>query len=402
MTTRKDSCNFLGACALVLTCSFFSQIATSATIAASSCQQSDVQSAISSASNGDVVSVPAGNCSWSSMSISDGIHLQGAGSGATNISVSGSITLNKNAQVSLELSGFSFTKSGGSGPMFYVNGSWSAEPPLIHDNVFTVSNAGIFRYQTNGGVMYRNTFRGNLDDSGIQHKIGNDSQSWSTPDTMGVLDIDGKRNLYVEDNVFEGMANAATDFDDASRVVFRYNTLRSSSFNSHGFATSPIGIRHFEIYNNTFLYPDASVNQNWHIWLRGGTGVIFGNSFDDINGQEWGNKTELHLAVRAVYDGSPEGCCTSWPCKHQVGQNHDGSSQFTDPLYIWSNTGTLAFGFSSWSNQCGQNINDYLQEGRDFIFASSAKANYTPYPYPHPLRVDTVRPKPPHSVSVNP
>ncbi|HWO94594.1 MAG TPA: hypothetical protein VNL92_07505 [Dehalococcoidia bacterium] len=351
------------------------------------------------------MAVPAGDCSWGSLTISKGIHLRGAGAGATNITLSGAITLRKHATRSVEVSGFTFRRSGGgnSAKMMYVEGPWNGEPPLIHDNVFIASNSGIIRYQTNGGVIYRNTFRGDLDDSALQHKVDGDSESWSTPDTMGTRDTNGKRNLYVEDNVFEGMANQATDFDDAARVVFRHNTLVSSSFNSHGLDTSPIGVRHYEIYENSFRYPNKSVNQSWHIWLRGGTGVIFNNQVEDLNGTQWGNKTELLFSVRAAVDGGVEGCCRSYPCKHQVGQNHDGSSQFTDPVRLWNNSGTLAWGLNSaWNNTCGQNMEDYLQNGRDFIFATSPKSGYTPYPYPHPLRVDTARPLPPSGLTVAP
>ncbi len=379
------------------------QASMAATINAANCNSSAVQSAISNAQAGDTVAVPAGNCSWSSFTIPGGIHVRGAGTGVTNVTVSGTVTINKHSSRSVELSGFSFSKNGGgnSAKMFRVTGSWQSEPPLIHDNEFTVNDAAIFRYETNGGVIYNNIFRGGFDDSAIQHKIDNDNQSWSTADTMGTRDSTGKRNLYVEDNVFEGMVNQATDFDDAARVVFRYNTLNHSSFNSHGLATSPIGVRHYEIYNNTFAYPNGNVNQSWHIWLRGGTGVIFNNDVDDINGSQWGNKRELLMSVRAAVDGGVGGCCRSWACDHQVGQNHDGSGQFLDTLTIWGNTGTLAHGLNDgWSNSCGQNMNDYLQSGRDFVFAANAKSGYAAYIYPHPLRIDVVRPMEPQDLTI--
>ena len=377
-----------------------------ATINATSCDSSAVQSAISNAQAGDIVSVPAGNCSWSSFTIPGGIHVRGAGIGVTNVTVNGTVTVNKHSSWSVELSGFSFYKSGGGNAarMFRVTGPWQHEPPLIHDNEFTVDAAAIFRYETNGGVIFNNVFRGAWDDSAFQHKIDNDTQSWSTADTMGARDADGKRNVYVENNVFEGMANQATDFDDAARVVFRYNTLNNASFNSHGLATSPIGVRHFEVYNNDFNYLDDQVNQNWHIWIRGGTGVIFDNDVEDIIGTQWGNKMELHLSVRAAVDGGVNGCCRSWACDHQIGQNHDGNSQFLDALRIWNNTGTLAYGLSdNWSNSCGNNMSDFLQHGRDFVVTADAKTGYAPYTYPHPLRANVVRPMEPENLaSVDP
>ena len=55
--------------------------ASAATIQASSCSRDAVQSAINSARDGDIVVIPAGNCTWNStVSISDkSITLQGAG-----------------------------------------------------------------------------------------------------------------------------------------------------------------------------------------------------------------------------------------------------------------------------------------------------------------------------------
>jgi len=378
-----------------------------ATVSAASCAQTAVQAAIGAASNGDTVAIPAGSCSWGAFAISKGIHLKGAGSSATVVSITGAIDVTRTSSHSFEMSGFKFTKSGGGAGshMFNIGGSSSAAPPLIHNNIFTAQNAGVIRYETNGGVIYSNTFNGTWDESGIQHKMDNDTQSWSSPDSMGTRDTDGRHNLYVEDNTFNNLPNQGTDFDDAARVVFRHNTLNNSSFNTHGLDTSPIGVRHFEIYGNEFRYADASVNQNWQIWLRGGTGVIYNNRIDNLIGQMWGDKSELHLSVRAVADGAGAGCCTTYPCRHQVGQNHDGGRQFTDAIRTWNNTGTMAWRINNgWTNQCGQNMADYIQSGRDIVFASTAKAGYTPYPYPHPLRsgTDEKTPAPPTGLSVNP
>lgn len=85
----------------ILTISFFILLgffgfagsSEAATINATSCLQSDVQNAINSASNEDIVTVPAGNCSWSSgVSIPNtkALTLQGAGIGNTIISGSAS------------------------------------------------------------------------------------------------------------------------------------------------------------------------------------------------------------------------------------------------------------------------------------------------------------------------
>jgi len=400
MTNKRYSLQFSNRFAfgvMLCFCSAFApgSQAAAKTISAASCDHADVQRALSRANDHDTISVPAGRCVWQSFDVEKAVHLRGDGSDSTHVMLEGTVRLEKSSFGNVELSGFSFTLNRRkSRRMLVVDGRWDAEPPLIHDNVFDITdpsdlqrNAGIMLYEANGGVIYKNLFRGNWDDSGIQHKLIEDSESWSVPDTIGIRDKDGKHNLYVEDNIFEGMANQANDFDDHSRIVFRYNVLRNASFNTHGLATSPVGIRHFEIYNNAFGYPDNTVNQTWHIWLRGGTGVVYGNYFDDIRGQMYGDNYELHLSVRAMDDGTPEGCCTQWPCKHQLGQNSDGQRQFLDTIRIWGNSGTLKPHINTgWSNECGQDINEYLIEGREYMFANSPKYGYEPYPYPHPLR----------------
>lgn len=368
-----------------------------ATINAASCSQANVTSAITSAANGDIVQVPAGNCTWSAMTLSKGIHLKGAGSASTIITVTGQLDITKNATNYIEISGFTFQASNLGSAMFGLYGTWTAKPFLIHDNIFTVNTAGIMRIETNGGVIYKNTLKstrawnnGFSDDPGIQHKLGtaDANASWPTPDTMGTHD-DGTKNLYVEDNIFDNMATVGTDFDDGARAVVRYNTFTNTSFNSHGLDTSPVGVRHYEIYNNTWLYPDNMANLPWVIWLRGGTGAIFNNAIPNVTGQEWGDIEETQLSIRMVDEGGALGCATSYPAPHQVGWGHNGTSQILDPIRFWNNTGAgaNAIGIRRWDNSCGNDMNVYLQAGREWT-VGTPKPGYTPFAYPHPLRTD--------------
>ena len=68
---------------VLLFCCNFTYVAkvNAATIHATSCSQSDMQSAISSASDGDMIIVPSGNCTWTSAVTLSGkaITIQGAG-----------------------------------------------------------------------------------------------------------------------------------------------------------------------------------------------------------------------------------------------------------------------------------------------------------------------------------
>lgn len=381
--------------ALLAVFAVFPTVSTAATINAASCSQSNVSAAISSAASGDVVQVPAGTCSWSGLSIGKPIHLKGAGVGKTNITVSGN-TVTKQSGGVIRITDFSFSRSGGGtgSKGFTVTGSWkNAQPVVFQNNAFTISNSGLFHLTVAGGIIIAgNSFTGDWDDSFIQPKDSNDSErSWASADTMGTRDTTGTLNHYIENNTFYGGTNQGIDCDDAARCVYRYNTLTYSSFNTHGMDTSPVGVRHFEVYNNTFIHNGGTsqiANQSWAIWIRGATGVIFNNQIANLAGSYWGNKAELHLSIRGAEDARPQGSCSNvkYPVPRQLGQNHNGSNYFTDPIYVWGNTGTLAIGADwGWGNPCGLTWSTFFQWGRDGVNTGAPKPGYTAYPYPHPL-----------------
>jgi hypothetical protein len=378
------------------------------TINAASCSQSDIQNALSSASAGTVINLPAGSCSWSGLTIAKGVTLSGAGTGKTNITISGTNTVTKQSAV-LRITGISFSISGGGNANkgFIVNGSWkSAQPIVFANDAFTVNGSGLFDIQVAGGVIFsHNTFNGGWDDSFMQIKDAQDTQgSWKAADTMGTKDTNGTLNLYIEDNTFTGGTNQGIDCDDACRVVYRHNTLINSSFNSHGSDTSAWGLRHFEIYNNAFKNTGAEsgdssqlANENQAIWIRGATGVIYNNTFENLAGSFWGNKPEIRLNNRGAEDAGRDASgntisCSSvkYPAFRQLGQNFNGSSYFTDPIYFWGNTGASnELDGWNWGNPCGYTWSTYFQWGRDAvnqaITGGTAKPGYTAYQYPHPL-----------------
>ncbi len=366
------------------------------TITAATCLVADVSAAISSAAAGDTVIVPSGNCSWSGLGLNKAITLQGAGVGKTNITLTGNNNLNKSAAGVTRVSGFSFSISGGGNANkgFTVGGSWrSAQPIVIENNSFTVSGSGLFVITVSGGVIIaNNSFTGGWDDSFMQLKNNTDSDnSWGTADTLGSRDTTGTLNIYVETNTIYGGTNQGIDADDASRIVYRYNKVTYGDFNSHGYDTSPIGLRHFEVYNNNFVDPPTSAqigNINQVVWLRGATGVIFNNYSDSIAGSFWGSKPNLRMNIRGGEDVRPQGTCAqvTYPVPRQLGQNFDGTKYFTDPIYIWGNTGTwnISAGWN-WGNPCGLTWSTFFQWGRDGINNGTAKPGYTPYTYPHPL-----------------
>ena len=194
-------------------------------------------------------------------------------------------------------------------------------------------------------------------------------------------------------------------------------------FNSHGLASSETGQRHWEIYNNRFHNVSAGgwtgsleitdiSNQNCAIWIRGGTGIITANDIDNIANSTWGTtKPEVIFDIRAQQDnyGASYGWFTDgrakysagqgdYPRQHQLGQGwslsltnsvgiNDGvGDYFTDPIYIWDNTGDgtsngvpIGIGQGSWGSQTG-----YFNEDRDY-YLGTARPGWTAYTCPHPL-----------------
>jgi hypothetical protein len=382
------------------------------TINAASCSSSDVQNAINAAAAGGTVAVPAGNCSWSGLSLSKAITLKGAGTGQTNISLTANnaFHVSKNTSGVTRIQGFSFSAALGVqnvGILVDEGGTWRTDQPVVfQSNSFTTNASGMFHIVPPGGVIIaHNSFTGLSGVTGGDefihvYDINDTAGSWSSPDTLGTRDTAGTLNLYVEDNTFNGANTLGSDNDDGARVVYRHNTYTNANINSHGEFSSPFGIRHWEIYNNTFKNTCSEAtsqnsttcaditNQQNHIWLKGGTGVIYNNVMDSLNTGWWGNKSEVAFSIEA--------CSGSYPLPRQLGQNYN-TSQFTDPIYMWGNTiqnGDHLFTASgNWLYTCSLTFTNYLQSGRDYVDndtgsgsgSNAPKPGYTAYTYPHPL-----------------
>jgi hypothetical protein len=379
--------------------------------------------------DGDTITIPAGNFTWGadSVHVTKALTIQGAGQGTTNITVTATptITLTKTVNGPIRVQQLSFTGSGGGQmPHFIaINGPWPNGKPVIFENVtFNAHRSTMVGVLSPGGVIFSHiAFVGEWDNAlvTVNH---NSSASWTTPDTMGARDTTGCANVYIEDSTFVGGSNGISDCDDGCRMVLRHNIFGyggrdSGGPNSHGQDTSPFGMRHMEIYDNQFLFPDHTCknclggnqclsNVNQFIWIRGGTGVIFDNYFDHLSSKCWGTKTEIRFDIRGAEDARPQGSCanTHYPVPHQIGQTLNG----TDPIWIWGNTGQSVVNVQtawSWGNPCGLDCNTFFQWHRDAENTSlpnptvlphqggavsglggTPKPGYTPYTYPHPLR----------------
>jgi len=177
-----------------------------------------------------------------------------------------------------------------------------------------------------------------------------DYTAWSDIGTLlgkyeGADDI-----IYVEDCTFKQLRHAITNSQNGYYVI-RHCTIENAippnfgQIDVHGFNCG----RGCEAYDNTVIatsgYPAAQA-----VWLRGGTGTIFNNTF--VN-HAYG--VMLFRETVAVP-----------PYTHQ--------NPVTD-TYIWNNI--MQGGGIAFSDQ------DAYTENADYFLY--ARPNYTPYPYPHPL-----------------
>jgi hypothetical protein len=387
----------------------------------------DTQRAINAARPGSIVQIPNGSYTWTSgITINKPIHLAGESVGGVTITnssnIDGILLITEARNGSIEISGLKLVCGTTTGSNKYhhmrVLPGDGGKPVLLHDCYFEANGSTIvysIEWCTNGGVIWKCEFASGYNYlGGIQFKHFNDF-SWTKPSTMGMADVNGTANTYVEDCKFTGMFIGCTDFDDDSRTVIRHCTIDNCELYSHGQDTSPDGARHWEVYDNTFIYTasgsppgfsQVAFPLNLQCWfvIRGGTGVIADNVFPNISTKNLAIQMNVY-SINRFSNSIP--CQTRYPAPRQLGQTwigkggyaypdgrNDGSGYAADPIYIWGNTGTATesptfVGLNQYApDECGhgQKISDYVKEGRDYIL-NKAKPGYVKFTYPHPLRV---------------
>ncbi len=172
------------------------------TVSANSCSLTDVQRAVNSVARGGTVTVPSGNCSWSStLTLTAGITLQGAGvdntvitSSGTMISVAPDSTAIANGE-NIKISGFTFDGNNAASIFIDIQGAsgiTGTKPYrylMIGDNKFQNGNpssstqvGAVIQSDANGngqisGVIYHNTFdRCNII---LRFFSNNDTREWA-------------------------------------------------------------------------------------------------------------------------------------------------------------------------------------------------------------------------------
>src|SRR5438876_7932866 len=261
--------------------------ARASTVTATSCNVSDVQTAINSAKDGDTVIIPNGSCSWSSgISTAKQITIQGATVGGVTITDADanagdnllSLTIGNSFHTNIAY----LRVLPGTGKGSYISMNGTGLPPLMHDMYFNLPNFQLqhaVSWAVAGGVIWNTTFESTDNIGGAcGTQVGSDSGSivikstlsWDAPSTMGTLDTNGDENLYIEDSTFSYVGQVP-DVDDNGRVVVRHSTISNTSGGlTHG-TTSATGGRQMEYYNNSFVYSNTNRNANRYFWGRAGT-----------------------------------------------------------------------------------------------------------------------------------
>lgn len=288
-------------CSLMLLC--LATTARAASINATSCSNSDVQTAINSAVNGDIVLIPAGTCAWTAqVTIPDtkGITLQGAGIGYTVFQTGGIDGIPSAALVIAVASGNTVTR---------VTGFTMDEQSIVRPGqgpALTVWGNGLDRFRVDH-VSVRNTMKrgftslGNVKGDGSQELSGlfdhvechanptatvqcfNTNGGWQAT-AMGAFTfpvlLGSNHAVYIEDSLCD-IPNTGDDCLDnfqGHSFVFRYNTLTTGgpAIGNHGADSSYRGGHLMEAYrNNATNNNTAHYMQNW----RSGPNVSFDNTY---------------------------------------------------------------------------------------------------------------------------
>ena len=367
------------------------------TIQAASGSSSSIQAAVNKALTGDTVLIPAGTYAFTGQVFApDGIHIKGAGRDSTylvksdNLSdwqgmftvdcktgqpfIFSDITL-KGRLDALQGTNRTTAVTNVHDQGLYIKGA--ARNVQIYNCRFTkFIRAGVeFRGSAGTipgrqtGVIYNNIFYDNwFINLGYGVAVTGYPNSWNTAVTLGTSNA-----LFVENNYFERQRHCTTGSNGANYVA-RYNTVKDNyqdawSFDAHGKSPAwPRGTQSVEIYKNTI---NNSITRWGGVGIRGGGGVVWGNT---INGVTHGVIIYLE---NPGYNLDPAG----YSALDQIGNPMDH--------YIWGNSisssSTAIYKNPTSSSYTSHSIDWWIQLQRDYYLTQ--RSGYTPYTYPHPLRV---------------
>jgi hypothetical protein len=301
---------------------------------AASCNRTDVNAVINgpthTAVDGDIITIPAGNCTWSStITVPAGIGITIRGSGTPNTTpatfgasascASGTVITTSTVAFNMSpqfgdplsrLSCFRLVPSGNPGAVIRIRGacttsgcpnfrmdnltmgaewgnnSWSDQSLTLITNVFGVADHDSIGQGTppSNYLDFVNIGHGRWQGVG-----GYGDNSWASPDTFGT-----NQQFYIENGLFSD--TILTDSDETNsesgggRVTCRFNSLpRLDGFGlctGHGTDTTYRlrGLRQVENYYNTAVCNESSIGCGSLTSGRSAVGLSFSNTVTNANG----------------------------------------------------------------------------------------------------------------------
>ena len=366
---------------------------SSPTRTAASAANTDVQSCVTAAVNGDTILVPAGTVSYgtTAVDIPNSKCLTINGQGGVTITSAYGFTMETGTSCESRVTGFTFNNAGGNPPTTPINATTTASSfcGRVDHNTFTNSAQSIFLAVSGNGpfLIDHNTFTGG-GASEMIHNLGTgagNNNGWTDTITPG-----GPNMVFVEANTFNNtsttvIASGIESFYGA-RTVLRYNVYNYVQIDQHGDSGSSVnaGSRWWEIYNDVFNA--LGLNQPSMVVVRSGSGIIANLTTDGTN-THGSNALDLQNDVSGT-----------WPLAWQPGAGWNSvangystcsGSLNNAPAQLWNNPAFTAVAGAS------------VQLSRDYFVNSTQPATihwkenstdtcsttyaYAPYTYPHPL-----------------
>lgn len=338
---------------------------------AADCSFASVKSAVSAASTGSTVAIPAGDCNWGTeqLIVPAGISLRGAGKDVTTLRRVG------NVPNTVYLIAFDCTtpkRVRFSAMTLVGNGDGAIQDKglgLLHGCIdfqvfdakfthFIFSAVYVGESESQRGVVYGNEFVDNY--SADLRNLGYGVVVYGGG-TWPALELGTENAVFVEDNHFRGNRHDIAS-NNGSRYVFRHNTVVATDAvkdfamtDAHGLSSSPRGSRSWEIYANSYSTdPPTGIAERTAIGMRGGDGVAFDNTMTST----------IARPIELMVEGFG---CGTYPGPDQIRS-----------AYFWGNT------VNGYPNGIDDSCPASLQLGRDYFV--TPKPGYAPYAYPHPLR----------------
>lgn len=337
---------------------FIPQLGFGATVDATDCTKSALDTAIAAASTGDTITIKGGlacTSSWGTdkVTVPNDKKLIIQGGGADTTIITGTY-----GRDILDL-GSAGTRLTGIGIKEGTIKVWGQGFRIDHCKIeLTKWGTGIASYGVSGaigsGVVDNNTIiNASIKSCGSMSLLS--EQAYQNVLWARDLNFGSGEAVYIEDNTFTsgtGKTNA-TDSNYGGATVFRYNTVSGLYLEAHS-AGDQRGPRKWEYYGNS-LTGEGTGGQP-PFFVRGGTGFIFYNyAPGSWAGGDYVNldNVRCYMATGAMgkCDGSNDGVdgsgANGYPCRDQIGRGPDSPqwvnsppaayTQAAVPAYIWNN-----------------------------------------------------------------